>query len=201
VNLNGKIPFGATPLDDISGLKLTYITTLKELNEAEFQNITQKTASLILKPPEIQKLMSRKYLYKVHKLMLGDVWSWAGKKRISNKSVGVDKMIIDIELEKLIKNLVTWEDFQMEPLEVSARIHNKLVKIHPFENGNGRWSRIITNLYLSKKTNQTIKWPEKELYIRSNFRKKYIDALKKADDSDYSILMDLHKSIIINIPL
>ncbi|MBI4208502.1 MAG: Fic family protein [Deltaproteobacteria bacterium] len=34
--------------------------------------------------------------------------------------------------------------------ELSARLHHRLVWIHPFENGNGRWARLIMNIHLKK---------------------------------------------------
>lgn len=36
-----------------------------------------------------------------------------------------------------------------EPLEATARCHHKLVWVHPFANGNGRWARIMADAYLA----------------------------------------------------
>ena len=36
----------------------------------------------------------------------------------------------------------------MHPVEMAAHLHQKLVNIHPFIDGNGRTSRLVMNLYL-----------------------------------------------------
>jgi Fic-DOC domain mobile mystery protein B len=190
------LPLGATPLDDISGLKLNHITTLKELYEAEFQNITQNTGVLLLKPLNLEKLISNQFLFNLHKKMFGDVWEWAGKKRKSNKSVGVDKTLIELEFKKLLDNFFFWKNNNsMDDTEISARLHHKLVQIHPFENGNGRWARLVTNLYLIKSDKSYIKWPEEELFINGTFRDKYINALKSADLGSYVEMIKMHTNI------
>jgi Fic-DOC domain mobile mystery protein B len=196
VNINGIDPIGATPIEDYSGLKLSHINTRKELYEAEFTSITMSAAKYLLRPPSLPELMDRHYLLKIHKSMLSNVWSWAGKKRTSNKSVGVDKFQIDIELTKFSQDFQYWEGFGMDPIEVSARIHQRLVYIHPFENGNGRWARFITNLYLQKKLKRILHWPEDELYITTAFRSQYIEALRMADQGNLTMLIDIHRKLL-----
>ena len=196
VNFNNNLPNGATPLDDISGVKLKHITTLKELYEAEFQSITQNTSALLLKPPAIDKLLTRDYLFKLHKKMFDDVWLWAGEKRRSNKSVGVDWINIDTEIKKLLDNYNFWAETNLDNIEIAVKLHHKLVWIHPFENGNGRWSRLVINLYLLKTDNSYIKWPEQQFYINGEFRNNYITALKVADNGDYSNMIKIHKDLM-----
>jgi len=36
----------------------------------------------------------------------------------------------------------------LHPVEMAAHLHQKLVNIHPFIDGNGRTSRLVMNLYL-----------------------------------------------------
>lgn len=196
VLIPGNDPEGATPIEDYSSLKLNHITTRKELYDAEFANITLGSSYFLLKPPALSRLFTRKELYNIHKLMLANVWEWAGQKRKSNKSVGVDKYQIDIELEKLIKNYLGWETFGLDAIEISARIHHGLVYIHPFENGNGRWARLVTNLYLREKLNKIIKWPEEELFIETTFRKHYVSALRTADQGCFADLIKIQQDYL-----
>ena len=39
---------------------------------------------------------------------------------------------------------------ESHPIELTALIHNKLVKIHPFTDGNGRTSRLLMNWILQR---------------------------------------------------
>jgi len=190
-DISGKLPEGATPLDDISELKPAYITTIVELYNAEFININEASKKYFLKPTRKQ-LLTIELLYRIHKDMFSKVWKWAGKKRKTNKNIGVDWHQIDIELKKLIGDLQYWQENKIDIMEISARLHHRLVKIHPFENGNGRWARFAVNLFLQNQGLRTVNWPEKELFVNSVFRKKYIDALKQADLQKYDKLIALH---------
>ena len=136
-------------------------------------------------------------MFKIHKDMFGEVWDWAGQKRTSNKSVGVDKHQIDVKLHKFIADYKCWEEKGDSTLEISALIHHRLVQIHPFENGNGRWVRSVVNMYLKKTIGQTILWPEDEFFINSGFRNNYILALKDADKLDYDKLKEIHQELLI----
>lgn len=75
---------------------------------------------------------------------------------------------------------------------MGARVHHRLVSIHPFENGNGRFSRLVSDrLLLAWRCPHPI-WPS-NLGERSGERKEYINALKCADQGDYSPLISLMK--------
>ena len=193
--LKGKEPLGATPLDDISGLRPNHITTTKELYEVEFANISSTTMNLFSRNISIDKLFSYTFLLNIHKQMLKDVWTWAGSLRRSNKTVGVDWHQIPDELAKAIRDIL-YQDEEIDSIEVSARIHHRLVFVHPFENGNGRWARMIANLYLKNKFNKIVKWPDDELYIASDFRKEYISGLKEADRGHLEKLTSIHKELL-----
>lgn len=87
----------------------------------------------------------------LHKRMLGNTWTWAGTYRKSDKNIGCDWRQVAVRVRNLledtkyqIKHTVT------EPDELAIRFHHRLVLIHPFPNGNGRHSRLITDLLLQK---------------------------------------------------
>lgn len=191
--LKGSLPYGATPIEDYSDLKLDYISSKKELFDAEFINISTALAKYLSKRNPLTKLTDVKFLQKIHFDMFNEVWAWAGKKRKTNKTVGVDKFLIDVCFKNLIDDMKYWEEQKTDTLENSAMLHHRLVFIHPFENGNGRWSRLVTNMYLQTQINKIISWPEKDLYGKVSFRKRYIQALRDADKGAYSELINLHE--------
>ena len=52
-----------------------------------------------------------------------------------------------------MRALIAWHDSaisQLHPVERAARLHGRLVNIHPFEDGNGRTSRLVMNFELIK---------------------------------------------------
>lgn len=199
--INQELPPGATPLtpEDLEGLLPKYITTREELNDAEFKNITEASKKYFLSRKKIQ--FAIKDLYKIHKEMFGNVWKWAGKKRRTGKNIGVDKTQIDIELKKLLDDLEYWLDQNMNSLEISARLHHRLVYINPFNNGNGRWARFIVNLFLKDHLNSYLDFPENELLLTTEIRNTYITALQKADNLNYQPLIDFQKKYISNFSI
>ena len=75
-------------------------------------------------------------------------------------------------------------------IEIAIRFHHRLVQIHPFPNGNGRISRLLADLLLKQLCNRKINWGKQNLTEISELRKEYITALQKADNGDYSMLLD-----------
>ena len=190
---------GKTTLDDVSGLIPLYITTRKELYEAEFVNVSEATTYYLLNITRKNKFeIDRECLFSLHKKMFEKVWSWAGKKRTSNKNIGVQAYKIDEEIQKLIGDYDFWRQEKLELIETVAKLHHRLVWIHPFEGGNGRWSRLATNLIYYKNTKRMMKWPEEELQLKnkSTFREQYLAALREADKGHYASLVALLKKIV-----
>ena len=58
-------------------------------------------------------------------------------------------------LEKLMEDfMLTFQSMEKEnvhPVIIAAYLHDELVRIHPFIDGNGRTSRLLMNLYLLQK--------------------------------------------------
>ncbi len=63
------------------------------------------------------------------------------------------------------------------PLIVGATAHYNMVRIHPFDDGNGRGARMLMNLILIKKG-----FPP--AIVRNETRRRYLDALDQADRGD-----------------
>ena len=195
---NYKNKPGETPFD-ADGLIPPYITTRKELDEAEFLNISEATKFYLSNPSKINKFkIIRENLFDLHKKMFFDVWSWAGKKRASNKNIGVEFFKIDEEIKKLEGDFIFWEENNANLIELIAKLHHRLVWIHPFEGGNGRWSRLVVNIIYYKNTQKFIKWPANELQLKkkSSFREKYLLALQKADHGKFDEFIMLHNDLM-----
>ena len=184
----------ATYIDDISGLKLpkTKAYTMDEIYFYEAKNITKATIKyLSIKPTKKLAPFSFEWLLKLHKDMFGDVWEWAGKIRQVNLSIG--KLIDDIEF---------WEENRsFEVIEIASRIHHRAVFIHPFLNGNGRWARMLANIYLKQNGLEPTSWNENLLSKTNPTRKEYIKALKLADNGDFSKLIKLQGKIFKKLNL
>jgi len=187
----------ATPLDDISGLKLSKskVYTLREIYNEEALNIASATLKYLSAPPSKKEApFSYEWLLQLHEEMFGNVWDWAGKLRQGELSIGIKAYLVSVELKKLVDDLAYWDKHQTyDVTEIAARIHHRAVQIHPFQNGNGRWSRMLANIYLRQKGLMPVKWQEDVLAKENPKRAQYIQALKMADDGNYNALIDMHK--------
>ena len=181
----------STPLtvEEKNGLKLKWITLRSELNEAEARNIAQ--AQLWLASNKKKDVCSDTFLRNLHKKMFGDVWVWAGEYRTTERNIGVAPYQIPIKLMQLFDDLKFWIDNKIySNHEIAVRLHHKLVQIHPFPNGNGCVSRLMADLVFQKIEGKTLYWGDTNLVNVSEVRRKYIDALRKADADDYTELLN-----------
>ena len=83
------------------------------------------------------------------------------------------------ETPALMANLIAWyNDAEarklMTPVELAALFHYRYIRIHPFEDGNGRIARLLMNYIFLKHDYPMI-------VIRSKGKKLYLDALGKVD--------------------
>jgi len=187
---------GATPVDDTSGLIPSHIQTKAELDEWEAANILKATHKYLSGKNKFRADID--WLKKVHKDMLDDTWEWAGKFRDSNVGIGVDWTLIPEHIKNLVDDVKFWDKGKtgLTIFEQSVRIHHRLVRIHPFKNGNGRHARLVADVFLKSQGGKLPNWPNFKLIKEKNMRDKYINALKEADKGNYKMLEEFTKSLL-----
>lgn len=184
-------PKGATPLtpDDMKGLKHPHVTTREQLNELEQSNIIagQQWVSGI-SDLTLDSIFSIEFVLALHLNLFGDVWTWAGTIRNKELSIGCDPSQVWPNLYNFLEDAKCWIKFKhFSNLELSARIQHKLVEIHPFPNGNGRHSRIFTDIVrIVLLEEPMLNWAEGNLEKVSEERTVYISCLKEADKGDFA---------------
>ncbi len=179
----------STPLNpqETAGL-IPPLSTQEELNEAEALNIALATNWYANRKKKIStsEILTEKWVKLLHKKMYCDVWSWAGKLRQSEKNVGLaDWTRIPVELKQALDNALEQhlqlEDWNLSHQMIAAQLSHKAVWIHPFPNGNGRWSRELANAYLIANNQAIFTWGAKSNADPDLHRKSYVNALKQAD--------------------
>lgn len=176
---------GATPLDDISGLQLSWVDSREKLNAAEADNIRLAINKYLgSKRYSFPLWFTVFHIDQVHKMMFSKIWQWAGKYRKTNKSVGIEPYKISVEMAKLEEDIKFWgREKSFSPIETAARVQHRLVWIHPYENGNGRHGRLVGDMVLRAFGHECIAWPG--LNDSGKERNLYIQALKDADLGDF----------------
>lgn len=85
------------------------------------------------------------------------------------------------ELKRLEDDVKFWLENKTYPLkEVATRLHERLLTIHPFANGNGRFSRIIVEYFCSYHGMEKSTWGKRHRNLPEFRRKQYFNASVKA---------------------
>ena len=83
------------------------------------------------------------------------------------------------ETPALMSDLVYWyndaeKSGKFTPIELAAIFHYRYIRIHPFEDGNGRIARLMVNYILTRHDYPMI-------VVRSRKKKEYLEALHRSD--------------------
>lgn len=189
---------GQTPLDEEEKeeIKIKTISTRGELDEFEQANIEKAIEWSLMRKHSYEKILTVDFIKNVHKRMFSEVWGWAGAFRNTNKNIGVDKYSIEQELRVLFDDCKFWVENKIFPEdEIAIRFKHRLVKIHPFPNGNGRHSRLCADILISQALNQQVfPWGGKNLTDQSETRTKYLKAIYQADQENIEPLIEFARS-------
>jgi len=188
-------PDDATPLDaeEREGLLQTWITTRADLNEAEQANIDDAVAWIDRR--RNADLLTEGFVFELHKRMFGDVWSWAGSVRKTEKNIGIDPQQIHLQLGGLLRDVQYWiEHRSFSPDEIAVRLHHGVVAINPFPNGNGRLARLMADLLIARLRGEPFSWGGENLRDIGMLRAEYIAALHSADNHDFAPLLAFARS-------
>jgi Fic-DOC domain mobile mystery protein B len=187
-------PEHATPLtpEEREGLISSHVTMHTELNELEQQNILEAdTWALSRKRDAVGEPFGRN----LHRRMFRNVWTWAGTYRTSDKNLGVEWQLILPRLYEAMEQTHYWTENKIfPPDEIVVRFHHTLVFIHPFPNGNGRWSRLMADILIVKFGGKRFTWGGGALRAADQTRNTYIAALKAADKQNFAPLLAFARS-------
>ncbi|MBI1306426.1 MAG: mobile mystery protein B [Bacteroidetes bacterium] len=188
---------GQTPLEEEEkkGLKIHSVTNRTELNELEQQNIEEALLWLAPRKLNAQTVLSENFIKSLHKRMFGNVWSWAGQFRKTEKNIGIRAWQIPTELKALTDDAIFWVNHETYlPDEIAIRFKHRLVSIHCFSNGNGRHSRLMADIIANKIYNlPEFRWGN-SLAEQKDVAKIYLMAIRKADKNDFSDLVKFARS-------
>lgn len=97
-----------------------------------------------------------------------------------------------MEVPALMDELVNWynderEDHELDPVLVATSFHYKFVKIHPFDDGNGRTARILMNFIL-------MSYGYPPVIVKTEDKANYISALEMGDAGNLEVFVNYIKS-------
>lgn len=191
-------PHDATPLEpaERNGLLQSWITHRSDLNEAEQENILKGAAwARGRKSRSVANLLTADFAWALHKRMFGEVWSWAGTYRQTERNLGIAAHRIPGDMPMLFDDIRYWvEHATFLPDEIAVRLHHRLVAIHPFQNGNGRHARLMADLLIERLGGWPFSWGVESLADVGELRATYVAALQAADNHDHGLLLAFARS-------
>ena len=154
--------------------------TMRDVNEAQAHKI------LFHRVLAYNKELILNTILEWHRLLFQDTRpDIAGKIRKHRVGISGSKFVppLPVEIYPLLRDFFKWYSRKKEmihPVQLSALVHLKFVTIHPFDDGNGRISRIMMNFILNRKNYPLLNIPYES-------RNSYYKALersqtKKEDD-------------------
>ncbi len=192
--MTGDADGDATPItpEERAGLIPTHISYRHELNELEQQNILEAEQWAFGRK---RKVLDESFLRGLHRRMFNQVWRWAGDYRATERNLGIESYRIQTELEQALDDArYRIANSTYMPDELAVRVHHRLVLIHPFPNGNGRWSRMVADLLIVALGGSRFTWGSANLQSPGDTRRIYIDALHAADNHDLEPLIAFARS-------
>jgi len=113
-------------------------------------------------------------------IKIGHYKEFPNSVKLSNGELFEYASVIDTPI--LMGELMTWykteeQKKEIHPAELAALLHYKLVRIHPFDDGNGRIARLLMNYVLLKNDLPPV-------VIKSADKRNYLAALNRADVGD-----------------
>ena len=172
-----------------------------DLNRLEQENIMQARAWIMRRSIlTSSNIFSQGFIKRLHKNMFDKVWRWAGVYRSSDKNIVIKHEHILTQLQQLLGDADYWLKNKTYSVSALAVVfHHRLVKVHPFVNGNGRHARLLGDVIVAKYNGNKLTWG-KNLDTGSNtshviaIRKRYIEALQAADNGKYEDIIAFAQS-------
>jgi Fic family protein len=141
------------------------------------ENFIRELNQAILKEPFYKEAITSDGQTTRRLIKIGEYKSFPNSVRLQNGEIF--NYASPAETPALMNDLLNWyntaaENKDQSPTEVAAEFHYRFVCIHPFDDGNGRISRLLMNYHLIKNGYPPV-------IIKTGDKKKYLFALHEAD--------------------
>ena len=136
-----------------------------------------------------------------HKQWLGEVYTWVGKYRQVNISKGgfvfsmagqVLRLMLEFERKELARFTPCNFDNLEGVLEALAITHCELVLIHPYREGNGRLSRLLSQLMALQAGLPLLNFS----VIKGKQRETYFAAVRAGMGRDYAPMIEVFRKVV-----
>lgn len=176
------------------------ITSPSEMDDVEADALEATMALLVGKYDERHRFTAAD-ICAIHKEWLGDIYEWAGEYRRVNVSKGeftfaaaarIPALMEEFDRKLLARYTPCNDSDRAHIIRALAETHVELVLIHPFREGNGRLSRMLSTLMALQAGLPLLDFG----LITSEGKERYFAAVQAGLDKNYKPMEQLFAEII-----
>ncbi len=176
------------------------IHSVRGMASEESERLLAATERLI-DETEVDQRFTSDDLCRMHRLWLGEVYTWAGEYRQVNIGKGgfmfaaaplVPGLMAELERGPLRRYTPCRFATTREQAEAMAVVHAELILIHPFREGNGRSSRLLATLMALQAGLPALDFGG----IRGDEKRRYIAAIHAAMGREYGPMAAVFERVI-----
>jgi len=184
----------ALDVDDRKALIPSHLATRYELAAWEQANMVRAIAWLESRRRGVTVLTGR-FMRTLHRKMFDETWDHAGAYRKGKANRGAPPWTISTRVEDVIARASGWVRMHAYPAdETAVRFCHRMSEVHPFERGNGRVIRLMTDALAVELGHAPFTWGAKSKLDAGELRDRYIAALRVADRDNIGPLLDFANS-------
>jgi Fic-DOC domain mobile mystery protein B len=164
------------------------LSTRVQLNEIERLNINAARV-WAMRGSALQRgdLLTEPFARELHRRMFNGIWRGAGRYRATERNPGWEPHRIAEGVGLFMDDAEGWLRFSSFPVhEAAVRLHQRLVAIHPWSNGNGRHARLLADIVVASHGEAPLTWGAGH---PGSARERYADAIRAADSGEMAPLL------------
>ena len=140
-------------------------------------------------------VLTSRFMRSLHKKMFDETWDHAGRYRRAKSARGVAAWTVSTRVEDVIAKARGWIQHGAYPAdEIAVRFHHRMSEIHPFERGNGRVTRLMTDALMVELGQTAFSWGAGADLSAVDLRDRYLVGLRVADNDNIGVLLDFARS-------
>jgi Fic-DOC domain mobile mystery protein B len=176
---------------------LPSLSTRAQLNEIERLNINAaRVWAMRAAVLERADLLTEPFSRELHRRMFNGIWRGAGRYRTTGRNPGWEPHRIAEGVGMFLDDAEGWLRFSTYPVhEAAVRLHQRLVAIHPWSNGNGRHARLMADIVVASHGEKPLTWGSGSASDSpGSARARYIGALRAAEAGEMAPLLEFSVS-------
>jgi Fic-DOC domain mobile mystery protein B len=133
-------------------------------------------------------LLTEAFSRELHRRMFGGIWRGAGRYRTTGREPGWEPHRIAEGVGMFLDDTDGWLRFSTYPVhEAAVRLHQRLLAIRPWSNGNGRHARLMADIIVASHGEKALTWGSRD---PESAPRRYAGALRAAETGNVASLLE-----------